>query len=68
MPALPVSKNQIYLIDDQFYQVVGDFSEVRTENDFQLENINNDRDKFQVSTKEARKNIRTGKWQLVEIE
>jgi hypothetical protein len=68
MSALPISKNQIYLIDDEFYQVVGDFSEVRTENDFQLENINNDKDKFQVSTKEARKNIRTGKWQLVDIE
>lgn len=67
MSTLPIEKNQIYLIENEFYRVVGDFTEVRTENDFQLENINNDRDKFQVSTQDAKTKIEAGKWQQVEI-
>lgn len=66
MSEFPIQKNTILLIEDTLYRVVGDYSEVDTPLDYELESITNDEDYFMVSQWEASEKL--GKsWKIVEL-
>ena len=61
-----LQKGEFLLIDSEVYQVVGDYSNVHTELDYDIENINNPEDNMVVSQKDAREML-GNKWQKIEI-
>lgn len=61
-----LQKGEFLLIDSEVYQVVGDYSNVHTELDYDIENINNPQDNMVVSQKDAQEML-GNKWQKIDI-
>ena len=70
LPTLPLEKNQIVLVGEQFYKVVADYREatgqMKDAIHFELVNVNNEQDYFGVTEAEAQ--LKLGKsWKIVEL-
>lgn len=63
---IPLEKGDFLKIDGEVYQVKGDYRNVCTELDYDIENINNPRDNLMVSEQEAKDQL-GHKWQIIEL-
>ena len=63
-----MEKGEIWQLNGSgIYRVVGDYSEVDTPLDYDLENIENENDTLTISKQQAEPNISNGKWKKVSL-
>ena len=66
MSHLPVEKGDILLIQEEFYKIVGDYTDVETPLNWELEHIDNEHDSMMVNTKQMEENLGDN-WRKVKL-
>ena len=62
-----IAKNELLLIGNEVYRLVGDYRDVKTPLSFELVHVENSDDEMMVTEKQMESNLKSGKWKRVEM-
>lgn len=65
---MTLEKGEIVRSQGELYRIVGDYSQIESPLDYELENMNNNNDCFAVSNEQAKQNLRSEKWEIVNLD